>query len=296
MKHNLKITLVLLGMFVLTQFIGLYVVNHYSQDNNNLPFGLGENQPSNDSGAFAMILVAFAFAILIFFFLTRFKVAFILKLWFFVVVIIALSVALLAIIPDFNYRFYAILAIALFLAIEKTYKQNILVHNITELLIYPGIAAVFVPLLNPLTIIFLLVLISVYDAWAVWHSGVMQKMAKYQIDNLKIFSGFFVPYASKTMKAKIKKWKSTLSKKQLDQKKIKVNLAILGGGDVVFPIITAGVILLTLGIWPAILTIAGATLGLAYLFFFAEKKKFYPAMPFITTGILIGIILSYLIF
>jgi presenilin-like A22 family membrane protease len=171
-----------------------------------------------------------------------------------------------------------------------------LVHNFTELLVYPGIAAVFVPLLNIYTVIGLLVLISIYDMWAVWKSGIMQKMAKYQINKLKIFSGFFVPYLSKQMKTKIKKWKKTMKKTELKKKKIKINIAILGGGDVIFPIITAGVMLKTLGLGAAILVILGATLGLGYLFFFSEKKKFYPAMPFITGGILVGIVLSYLIF
>ena len=30
MKHKIKITIILLLMFITTQFIGLYVVNHYS--------------------------------------------------------------------------------------------------------------------------------------------------------------------------------------------------------------------------------------------------------------------------
>ena len=86
-----------------------------------------------------------------------------------------------------------------------------------------------------------------------------------------------------------------MSKSQLKKRKVKVNVAILGGGDIVFPIITAGVMFMTLGIVSAIFVILGATLGLAYLFFAAEKKKFYPAMPFITAGILVGIIASYIL-
>ena len=141
--------------------------------------------------------------------------------------------------------------------------------------------------------------------WAVWHSGIMQKMAKYQINNLKVFSGFFVPYISKEMRMKIKKMKKT----KVKNKKIKVNLAILGGGDVIFPIITLGVVLMTQsvnlpfglksfigGFWPAVFVILGATFGLTLLFLFSEKKKFYPAMPFISAGIFLGMILSYLIF
>ena len=142
------------------------------------------------------------------------------------------------------------------------------------------------------TIIFLLIIISAYDMWAVWHSGIMQKMAKYQINELKIFSGFFVPYLSKKVRREIK----NTPKSELKNKKVRANVAILGGGDVVFPIITAGVMLIKFGWISAILIIAGATLGLSYLLFFAEKKKFYPAMPFITAGIALGIIASVILF
>ena len=135
-------------------------------------------------------------------------------------------------------------------------------------------------------------------------------MARYHIDNLKVFPGFFIPYLSKKDREKVKLWKRTLTKRQLDQKKIKVNVAILGGGDIVFPIIASGVILQTPfislplglkpfmgGLIPALFIIFGALLGLTYLFFFFSKpKKAYPAMPFITAGILIGMILSYLLF
>ena len=129
----------------------------------------------------------------------------------------------------------------------------------------------------------------------------MQKMAKYQINKLNIFSGFFVPYIGKRIRAKLKK----LSKAKLKKAKIKVNVAILGGGDVIFPIIAAGVMLKTIGyisVGSIILPIAsffiilGAGLGLGYLFFAAEKKKFYPAMPFITAGILLGMLVYWLVF
>jgi presenilin-like A22 family membrane protease len=296
MKHNLKITALLLAMFVITQLIGLYVVNYYSADDKVLPFGLEPPKPETTSdytSLLSAIVFAFIFAIFFMFFLTKFKWKFILKAWFFVVIAMALSLSFIAI---FSIKTTLIaLAIAAPIALIKIYGRNFWVHNLTELLIYPGIASVFVPILNVWTIIGLLILISIYDMWAVWHSGIMQKMAKYQIQNLKIFSGFFVPYVSGQVRAKIKMWKKTLSKAKLNRKKIKVSVAILGGGDVVFPIITSGVMLQARGILSAIFVIAGATLGLAYLFFIAEKKKFYPAMPFITAGIFLGILASYII-
>ena len=299
MKHNLKITAILLAMFVVTQMIGIYTVNHYLVPDNALPFGLEPPEIEKESDYYSIfpgIIIAFIIAILLFLFLTRLKIEFVLKLWFFVVVLLALSIFFFSVLSPLNYALTFSLLIALPLAFIKIYGRNFLVHNFTELLIYPGIAAVFVPILNVLTVVGLLVLISIYDIWAVWHSGIMQKMAKYQIKQLKVFSGFFVPYLSKNVKIRIAKLKKTLSRSQLNKKKIKINVAILGGGDIVFPIIAAGVMLKTLGIVSALLVALGATLGLAYLFFFAEKRKFYPAMPFITGGILAGILISYLIF
>lgn len=301
MKHNVKITAILLGMFLLTQFIGLYVVNHYSDK--ELPLGLETPQVQDAqeyNSFFVSILIAFVIAISIMFLLTHFRAEFFLRLWFFVVVFIALVISLSSFSPEIKYLTLIVSIIALPLALVKIYGRDLLVHNLTELLVYPGIAAVFVPVLNIWTIIGLLIVISLYDAWAVWHSGIMQKMAKYQIKKLKVFSGFFIPYVSKSVRMKIKQ----MSKKELEKKKIRANVAILGGGDVIFPIITSGVILRTnpfglSGIQtfiPPVLTIFGAALGLGYLFFFAEKKKFYPAMPFITAGIFLMLGISWLIF
>ena len=317
MKHNIKITIILLSMFIITQLIGIYVVNFYSPvkivDGKTmnvtapeLPYGfqppeLKENRDFNF--AFISILFAFIIAVSLLFLLTQFNAEFFLRLWFFIVVTIALGISFNVFLFDlmpfsvvlysfplpFSWTIASLLALPL--AFVKIYKRKFLIHNFTELFIYPGIAAVFVPILNVFTIIFLLVFISIYDMWAVWHSGIMQKMAKYQINKLNIFSGFFVPYISKELKLKLQKMKSSSKSKS----KIKVNVAILGGGDIVFPIITAGVMLKTLGLASAFLVIAGAALGLAYLFFFSEKKKFYPAMPFISAGIFLGILVSYLI-
>jgi len=295
MKYHIKITAILLLMFLVTQFIGLYVIDHYTKV--DLPLGLDSPELKEEreyNQMFISIIIAFVIAIGLLLLLTHFKAEFLLKLWFLIVVIIALMISFMSFVPTFQYVTIIVLLLTVPLALVKIYGQNFIIHNATELFIYPGIAAVFVPLLNIYTILALLVAISLYDMWAVWKSGLMQKMAKFQINKLKVFAGFFVPYVSKNVRMKIKKMK----KSELKKKKIKANVAILGGGDVIFPIIAAGVMMKTFPetIIPAILVIAGAALGLAYLFFFAKKKKFYPAMPFISAGIFLAIGLSYLIF
>ena len=299
-------------MFLATQLIGLYVVHSYTPvieqqvingelqniTINPLPYGM-EPPEIKPVDALKSIILAFVIAILLIVALMKFKAEMFIRIWFFIVVILAIGIAVngIAISPlitIFNtlYTQYIAAAIALPLAIFKIFKRNIMVHNATELLIYPGIAAVFVPILNIWTVFILLILISIYDMWAVWHSGFMQKMAKYQMNNLKIFTGFFVPYMGKKLREKMKKIK--MSKGKMKNMKVRVNVAILGGGDVVFPIITAGVLLRISGLIPALMITIFATIALLFLLVYSQKGKFYPAMPFITAGCVVGLLVGFL--
>ncbi|MCF7910401.1 hypothetical protein K9L16_01870 [Candidatus Pacearchaeota archaeon] len=294
MKHNPKIVAILILMFLVTQFIGLYVVNYYLSEENSLPYGLETPEIESDFDyypIFSMIIFAFIFAFAILFLLTKFDLSLIMRIWFFIVVILALGISVNTLTGNLKYSSLIALIIAVPLAYFKIFKREIYIHNLTELFIYPGVAAVFVPLLNFYTVFALLILISIYDMWAVWKSGIMQKMAKYQIQSIGVMAGFFVPHLTKKQKIDL----GRLKKSERKNKKIKANVAILGGGDVIFPIITAGVMLNSAGlfgvsgIYSAISVIIGAALGLLYLFLKSEKKKFYPAMPFITLGILVGL-------
>jgi len=294
-------------MFLIAQAIGLFVINAYTPGSttnetiNTLPFGLQtpEDEPTPN---FLSIIFAFALSFAIIFTLMKYKWKMVIRLWFFFVITLALAISINA-----GLKYTTLLnistislAIAIPLSFLKIFKSNPYIHNITELLIYPGIAAVFVPLLNTFSIIALLILISIYDAWAVWKSGIMQKMAKFQMDELKIFGGFLIPSTSTKIRNQIKniktKYKNKKIPKSIKNKKFKINLAILGGGDVVFPIITAGVFLRAHGIIPSLFIIAGAFAGLISIFIFSKKGKAYPAMPYITTGIFAGLLLWKLFF
>jgi len=308
MKHSVKITLILLCLFFIAQIIGITVINLYHPivkqvldengnviniTTNNLPYGVEPPQNVTPGASLISIVIAIVIAVFAMFFLMKYGANLFLRVWFFVVITLALGIALNSFILNVQYASIIALVVALPLAFFKVFKRNIIVHNVTELLVYPGIAVIFVPLLNIWTICILLVLISLYDMYAVWHSGQMQKMAKYQINKLKIFSGFFIPYLGKKERELIKGAKRS---RRLKSKKVKVNVAILGGGDIVFPIILAGVILRSMGFYQAIIISIGATLALAYLFRISERGKFYPAMPFITFGCFIALALDYLIF
>jgi len=301
-------------MFLLTQIIGLFVISVYLAPSNMIPYGMEPPKEVQENFSIWSLFLAFAIAIGLFFLLTKINAERIIRYWFFLVTILALGLAVKAFflfrlddititplgIPISLYSLGITFLIALPLAYIKIFKRHLLVHNLTELLIYPGIAIIFVPLLNFVQIILLLLAISLYDIWAVWHSGFMQKMAKYQINNLKIFTGFFVPYADRKQKLKIKQIKQKYAKKseevlekQFKKAKIKVNLAILGGGDIIFPIITAGIFFKLTGLISAAIISTSATLALLLLFTLARKGRFYPAMPFLSIGMYLGMIVNW---
>jgi len=50
-----------------------------------------------------------------------------------------------------------------------------------------------------------------------------------------------------------------------------------------------------MGIRPALIIAASATIGLFSLLILAKKKKYYPAMPFITIAMYLGMIIIFLI-
>lgn len=315
MKHALKITLILISMFIATQLIGLFVVSNYSPNvtqvvnssgeivnvtSYNLPYGMdppSDVEPRSVRDIAISFTIVFAIAVILMLFLMKFNFDLIIRLWFFVVVILAIGVSVNSVLQGVpNSSVYA-LALALPLAFYKIFKRNIIVHNLTELIIYPGIAAIFIALLmswtrSPITaVVVILIFISLYDMYAVWHAGFMQRMAQYQIKNLKLFTGFFVPYVGKKEKHVLLQ-----NEKSKKKKKVKVSVAILGGGDVVFPIVLAGVVYHAFGLIPSLMITLGATLALAGLFWISKKGRFYPAMPFISAGCFIALGAVYLFY
>lgn len=284
-KHSLKITFFLLGLFIITQLIGLGVSYLYSSNaGGSLPSWIEPPSTESPQVTLASILIAVVLGAVLMLILMNIKAARFLRIWFFLVVAIAISITLNAFVHFISYSFLLSFLVALPMAYGKVFVRDIRVHNFTELLIYPGIAALFIPLLNIWTACILLIFISLYDMYAVWHAGFMQKMAKYQIQKLKFFAGFFVPYQLP---------KAKLSGKS--KKKVKMNVAILGGGDVVFPIIVSGVVLSAFGLFSALLITLGASASLLLLFFLSQKGKFYPAMPFISIGCFAALAVIYLL-
>lgn len=290
MKHNWPVTLLLIGMFLLAQVIGLFIIKSYIDVQKSVETGqvswkelpaiggYGMQRPEATPGvSVAYILIALIIGTILILLIMRLKKVMLWKLWFWLAVVLCLHIAFSA----FMSSGYALL-LALLLGSLKIFRPGILVHNATELFIYGGLAVIFVPMLSPLAAIVLLLLISLYDMYAVWKSQHMVKMAQFQASS-GIFAGIFLPYTPKKIVLTTPK------------KKGAIRTAILGGGDIGFPLIFAGVVMKSLGLQSSVIVALGATLALFALLWFGQKKKFYPAMPFLTAGCLIGYGLLYLL-
>lgn len=301
MKHSISITFLLLFLFILAQINGLFVLQRYidigesaatgttvlyqeEYDNANITAPVVENQ----SLSFIYVLTALFFGTLLILLIIRYKQKKIWKTWFFLSVFITLIISLSPWLFFFFETFFSSLFLYIctvllssILAYYKVFRQHVIIHNITEVFIYAGLAALLVPILNMKSVIIILLAVAAYDMYAVWKSKHMIAMAQFQTEQ-KVFAGLYIPYSAqqKDIPKKIKR--SSVHPE-------KTTTAILGGGDIAFPLLFSGVVMKTTGTLSAPLLVTLTTaLSLAVLFYYGEKGKFYPAIPFIAVGCFVG--------
>ncbi|GIU68884.1 MAG: hypothetical protein KatS3mg002_0120 [Candidatus Woesearchaeota archaeon] len=316
MKHSIKITLVLLSFFLLTQVTGLWLISKDSvikiDDNGKIivshgDTSIGERPQTEGVGSFLYLVIGIAVGTILVLILVKFKKANIWKYWFFIAVWMALSVSIGVLVKEKIFFDYDVaLLIALIFTIWKIWRPNVIIHNLTEVFVYSGIAVLLVPIFDVFWAVMLLIAISLYDMYAVWKSKHMVKMAKFQTKS-NVFAGLMIPYTMKDAKMQAVTENSSdakVSKATSKVSRAKPKNAILGGGDVVFPLILIGVVMEDLlregltksqAFLQSSIMIFTTTIALALLFFFAKKDRFYPAMPFVTAGCLVGWFIVWLI-
>src|SRR3989344_463241 len=301
MKHTKRVTFILIAMFLLSQIIGLVVLEGYVDKEKtaeqgkivfkDLPFHQ-ERPEINESASVFWIIVAVLIGTGIALLLFRFNMFLLWKVWFFIAVWICVTFAIYAFVDE-----YFALFVGLFFAIFKVIKPNFYVHNVGELFVYAGIAVILVPIMNIFAGIVMLIAISLYDYWAVFKSKHMVSLVKSQ-EKTKVFAGLLIPYSLKNISSKSNKTQkydkqSKQNKKALDDNS---EIAILGGGDIAFALLFAGIGFKYYGFFNSLLIPLFSTIAISYLLFKGQKGKFYPAMPFISAGCLLGFVLTYLLF
>lgn len=314
MKHDFKVTLFLIGLFFSAQIVGLFLLNQSiltieKEDSGKIEVTYSEpitGRPElegQDSFIYILIMILVGTALLML--LIKFRLFRIWKAWFFLAIWGALSISFSVLLDD-----TASIILALALTILKIFRPNVYIHNLTEVFIYGGIAILISPMFNVLWGIMLLIAISIYDAIAVWKLKHMITLATAQADQ-KMFAGLLIPYKIDKAETQIRESekKTDRPKSHKDAKTIiktdippgirheDVKSAILGGGDIAFPMLFAGSVMTWLieqgiskgtAFFQSLVISAFAGVALYLLLVKSEKDKFYPAMPFISAGCFAG--------
>src|SRR3989344_8999298 len=106
MKHNIKITAILILMFFITQLIGIGIVGFYNSPDNILPYGMEPPAEIQEKPQGFSIIFAFVLAIGLFFILTKINAEKLIRTWFFAVTIIALGLSLNVILTKSSILFF----------------------------------------------------------------------------------------------------------------------------------------------------------------------------------------------
>jgi len=163
-------------------------------------------------------------------------------------------------------------------------QRSILLHNLLLILGISG-AGTFLGLsLKPIVVVFLLIIFSIYDVIAVYKTKHMIKMAKEMIAAGAI-PGIILP--------------PKISELQASLKDVKVGgrFLILGGGDIVFPLLLV-TSLVPYRILDSLIVAIFATLGLLvsfWIFVSQKTRKPIPALPPIALFSILGYLITKLI-
>jgi len=284
MKYDFKTMFILVSLFLISQIIGLGIL-YKDMEVKIGPTGaqeivhtetvLGPRPEIQGFETFVWLISATAISTVMVLIIVWLKKVNWWKSLFFISVFLTIALAL-GTLMDPTFAFL----LAFIIAVWKIYRPNAIIHNVAQVLMFSGIAVLLVPLFDLIWIVVLLIVISLYDVYAVYKSKHMVKMALFQVKS-KLFAGISLP----------------LKKVKKGRRKRKVKAAIIGGGDVAFPLLFAGVVmenLIKLGLAIEIAFLKTliipiiVSLTLIVLFLKGGEGKFYPGMPFLTAGCLIA--------
>ncbi|NJL44391.1 MAG: hypothetical protein HC945_03705, partial [Nitrosarchaeum sp.] len=148
---------------------------------------IGERPRVSGAGSFVYLVVGVGLGTVLLLLLARFRKVRLWKAWFWFAVVLTIAAALGVVM-----RVWLAWGVALVLASWKVFRPGPVVHNVAEILMYAGLAVLLVPIFDVFWMSVLLVVIAIYDAFAVWKSGHMVSLAKFQTAS-GLFAGLALP-------------------------------------------------------------------------------------------------------
>ncbi|MCJ7479391.1 MAG: presenilin family intramembrane aspartyl protease [Candidatus Nanohaloarchaeota archaeon QJJ-7] len=265
---------VLLGLFLAANLLGLsagirlYTAPAVQQVSSSY------QGPVSGAAFFVLMMVATGILLLLY----RLKNELVVKIWFNSALVITALMFFDAFLPSI-----AALAFALVLIGARYRTGSFLVRNLSDVIPFAGAGAFFGVVLGLRAAIVLFALLAVYDYIAVNRTGHMVKLAEQGIESGTMM-GFQYP--------KEEIGDRPVSGERMEKSGDKVGM--LGGGDVIMPMMLAVSIVPVFGPAAAVSTIAGAATALFVFLTVIQQRdteRFYPAIPVVGSGALFGLVL-----
>jgi presenilin-like A22 family membrane protease len=162
-------------------------------------------------------------------------------------------------------------------------------HNTAMILAMVSVGAVFGRLISPWTAMILLLVLAVYDFFAV-RFGYMVWLAK-KLSESNTLPAFFIPRFMSEWKASLKE---NAVARLVEEEPSERDFSILGGGDIAFPLLLVSSVFFAYGLTNAILVAGFSLLGLICAYWIQAtflKGKPMPALPPIAILCLIALLI-----
>lgn len=311
MKHKISVTLVIVLIFFIAQVFGVLTFAYDAEvfvSGANVTIthpdtAIGERPTQTNLSLIIWIAIGVAIGTILVLLIAKFKQTKIWAMWYTLAIFICIATTL----GVFIENKIIVFVISGILSAFKVWKKGGFLSNLIEILVYSAIAIIVSPLLNVTWAIVLLLAISVYDFIAVRLSKHMVTLAEFQ-KGTKLFAGIQIGYRTNNSEDGQNQHKQGTKTKEplkqlMDKKEHNNNskTAILGGGDIAFPLILNAtyfqyVLSVTavksISVMICLIVILFQTLSLFFLFWISKKGKYYPAMPYLTLGSIIGLLVS----
>ena len=221
MKHNAKILTAFISLFLLAQVLGIFLLGLNIQEvvktstGTSVIYGntsIGERPEVEGYSTLIYIGIGVGIGTILLLILARFNKTKVWKVWFLLASWMTMSISIGVMFGEKTS--WIALVIAAGLAVLKVKWIHPVIHNITELLTYAGIAVLLSPILSVGISIILLLLISVYDAYAVWKSKHMIKLAEFTKKS-NLFPGLALTYTKDGIENTIHSSNSSKSHKEI---------------------------------------------------------------------------------
>ncbi|MDY6774075.1 MAG: presenilin family intramembrane aspartyl protease [Candidatus Nanohaloarchaea archaeon] len=277
-----RVPFLLVGLFLVSNLLGLTAaLQLYGVPAVEKAAAVYRN-PTSGAVFFGILLLATTLLLLLY----RLNREFLVKAWFLSALFITSLIFFDAFLPVAPSA-----ALALLLLGIRSRGSGTGLRNLMDTIPFAGAGALFGVLLGFRAALILFGLLAIYDYIAVNHLGHMVSLAKEGLSSGTLM-GFQYPKDRELGKEKTEMSGNSGSGSGGGEGQARIGM--LGGGDVIMPMVLAVSIVPLFGVWAAVSTVAGSA---AFLFVFLtavqrrEAERFYPAIPVVGSGAILGLML-----